>query len=114
MEEDDIIVGIDLGTTNSCVAIWRNNTFEVIPDEKGNRTIPSVVAFTNQNKYIGYEAKNQKEINSKNVFYEIKRLIGRKCSDESVINDLPFLSYDITEYEFSGRSTTRTRGSSHY
>ncbi|AYV78729.1 MAG: Hsp70 protein [Edafosvirus sp.] len=95
--EDEIIIGIDLGTVNSCVGVWRNNNLEIIPDEKGNRTIPSIVSFTNRTKYVGYEAKNQTEINPKNTFYEIKRLIGRKMNDESVINDKQYITYDLEE-----------------
>src|SRR5579872_2457158 len=55
-----IILGIDLGTTNSCISIWRNNTCEIIPDEYGNKTIPSYVSYTNISKYVGHEAKKQK------------------------------------------------------
>jgi heat shock protein 1/8 len=94
---DDIIIGIDLGTSNSCVGIWRNKNFECIPDENGNRTIPSMVAFTNRSKYIGYEAKNQLELNPTNVIYEIKRLMGRKLNDEMVQNDKEFISYILDE-----------------
>ena len=92
----DIIVGIDLGTTNSCVAIWRNNNLEVIPDKYGNRTIPSIVGFTAKNKYISYDAKNQKILNPKNVYFEVKRLIGKYITDKSVINERELLSYDIS------------------
>ena len=94
--KEDIVIGIDLGTTNTCVSIWRNNNLEIIPDEYGNRTIPSFVAFTNKTRYIGNDAKNQKELNPKNVFYEVKRLIGRKYSDNSVSQDKEFLTYNIT------------------
>jgi molecular chaperone DnaK (HSP70) len=89
------IVGIDLGTTNSCVSIWRNKNLEIIPDEFGNRTIPSIVAFTNKTRYIGQDAKNQKELNPENVFYEVKRLIGRKIDDVSVTNDLELFTYKL-------------------
>jgi len=95
--EGETIIGIDLGTVNSCAGIWKNNALEIIPDEKGNRTIPSVVSFTNRTKYVGYEAKNQTEINPKNTFYEIKRLIGRKMNDESVTNDKQYITYDLEE-----------------
>jgi len=94
-EEPEIIVGIDLGTTNSCVSIWRNNNLEIVPDHYGYRTIPSIVAFTNRSKYVGREAKNQTDINPENTYYEVKRLIGRKFSDESVQNDVPFMTYGI-------------------
>jgi molecular chaperone DnaK (HSP70) len=89
------IIGIDFGTCNSCVGVWRANTFEVIPDENGNRTIPSVVAFTNKHTYVGYEAKNQILINPKNTIYEIKRLMGKKISDTTVASDKQFISYEV-------------------
>lgn len=93
--QEDVILGIDLGTTNSCVAIWRKNNLEIIPDMYGNRTIPSVVALTSKSKYIGKEAKKQIELNPENTFYEVKRLIGRKYDDEAVVNYKEFLSYNI-------------------
>ena len=96
-EKEEIIVGIDLGTTNSSIGIWRNNKLEIIPDEYGNRTIPSIVSYTNRTKYVGYEAKNQCELNPANTYYEVKRLIGRKYNDQTVKNDLPFLSYKIKD-----------------
>lgn len=95
-KDSETIVGIDFGTCNSCVGIWRRNAIEIIPDEKGNMTIPSVVAFTNRTIYVGYEAKNQMEINQSNVFYEVKRLLGKKITDESVIDDKQFLNYELS------------------
>jgi len=91
----DIIVGIDLGTTNSCIALWRNNNLEIISDIYGNKTIPSIIAFTKTTKYIGKEAKNQIELNPDNTIYEVKRLIGRTMDDQSVINDMPYITYKI-------------------
>jgi heat shock protein 1/8 len=96
---EDIIVGIDLGTTNSCVAIWRNKNLEIIPDSYGNRTIPSIVAFTQKSKYIGKEAKKQIELNPENTFYEVKRLIGRKYNDETIINDKEYITYTLDKDE---------------
>lgn len=93
--KEEFIVGIDLGTTNSCVAIWRNKNLEIIPDMYGNRTIPSMVAFTKKSKYIGKEAKRQIELNPENTFYEVKRLIGRKYDDDIVIKDLEFITYGV-------------------
>lgn len=93
--KDEIIIGIDLGTTNSCVAIWRKNNLEIITDMYGNRTIPSVVAYSPKSKYVGNDAKKQVELNPENTFYEVKRLIGRKFDDETVKNDQEFLSYTI-------------------
>ncbi len=90
----DYIIGVDLGTTNSCCSIYRNNSIEIIPDEKGNKYIPSYVGFTNINKYVGFDAKNQSVINSDNVYYEVKRLIGLKYSDDMVQKEKEFLSYN--------------------
>lgn len=92
---EDIVVGIDLGTTNSCVSIWRKNNLEIIPDEFGNKTIPSYVAYTNINRYIGSDARNQRDINPDNVYYEVKRLIGRKYEDPEVQKERKLLSYQI-------------------
>ena len=92
---DDYIFGIDLGTTNCCVAIWNKN-LTIIKDEYNNTTIPSVVAYTNTTKYVGYDAKNQLELNPTNVFYEIKRLLGKKFTDNSVQTDSKYFSYKIS------------------
>lgn len=94
-----IILGIDLGTTNSCISIWRNGNCEIIPDEFGNKTIPSFVSYTNISKYVGNDAKNQKDINIENVFYEVKRLIGRSFNEKPVQDCKNLLSYDIVENE---------------
>jgi heat shock 70kDa protein 1/2/6/8 len=93
--EGETILGIDLGTTNSCVAVWKNNNLVIIPDEYGNRTIPSVVSFTKNTVYIGSDAKNQQNINSENTFYETKRLIGREFIDDSVKKDAKYLAYTV-------------------
>lgn len=99
IDEKEYVIGIDLGTTNSCVSIWRNNNLEIIPDEYGNNTVPSFVGYTKVNKYVGLDAKNQKELNPKNVFYEFKRLMGKKIDDISVINDKEFFNFDMVSDE---------------
>jgi heat shock 70kDa protein 1/2/6/8 len=98
---EEHIIGIDLGTTNTCVGIWRDGNMEIIPDEYGNRTIPSIVAYTNINKYVGIDAKNQKELNSENVFSEVKRFIGRKIDDPLVVNEKHLFSYAIENDEYN-------------
>jgi heat shock protein 1/8 len=98
-ELDEYVIGIDLGTTNTCVGIWRNENLEIIPDEYGNRTIPSFVAFTNVNRYIGLDAKKQKDLNPQNVFYEIKRYIGRKIDDPLVVKESGLFSYKLSSDE---------------
>ena len=93
IENIEYIIGIDLGTTNSCCSVYKDNQIEIISDEKGNKYIPSYVGFTNVNKYVGFDAKNQSVINSDNVYYEVKRLIGLKFSNEMVQKEQKFLSY---------------------
>src|SRR5205814_635940 len=105
-----IICGIDLGTSNSCITIWRNNKPEVIPDYRGNLTIPSFVAFGNHARYIGIEAKNQSELNPENTYYEIKRLIGRLFNERNVQLDKGFFTFDIEGGENGEIKLISTKG----
>ncbi|CAL9040270.1 unnamed protein product [Musa banksii] len=81
-------IGIDLGTTSSCVAVWQHGRVEIIADDQGNRTTPSSVAFTGTQRFIGNEAQNQVVMNPTNTVFDVKRLIGRRFSDPSVQNDM--------------------------
>ncbi|EEB15346.1 Heat shock 70 kDa protein cognate, putative [Pediculus humanus corporis] len=92
------VIGIDLGTTNSCVAVMEGKQAKVIENSEGSRTTPSVVAFTKDNeRLVGMPAKRQAVTNSANTFYATKRLIGRKFVDAEVKKDMKTLSYKVVK-----------------
>jgi molecular chaperone DnaK len=94
------IIGIDLGTTNSCVAIMDGSTAKVIENSEGDRTTPSIVAFTKDGEVlVGAPAKRQSVTNPKNTFYAVKRLIGRKFTDAEVQKDLHIVPYGILAHD---------------
>ena len=92
---NNVAIGIDLGTTYSCVGIWRNGNVEIIANDQGERTTPSYVAFTDQERLIGQSAKSQAALNPKNTVYDAKRLIGRKFTDDTVKNDMKHFSFNV-------------------
>lgn len=98
-ENESHVVGIDLGTSYSCVSVWKDGNFIIIPDDNGNHTIPSIVSYTPIHCYVGNEAKKQKELNPKNTFFEVKRLIGRKYNDKIVSRERQLFPYDILKDE---------------
>jgi heat shock 70kDa protein 1/2/6/8 len=97
-------IGIDLGTTYSCVGVWQNDRVEILPNDQGNRTTPSYVAFTDSERMIGDAAKNQTAMNPENTVFDAKRLIGLKFSDPKVQNDIKDWSYKVV----SGKSDKAT------
>ena len=108
-------IGIDLGTTYSCVAVYKNNSVEIIPNELSQRTTPSVVSFTEHERLIGFQAKSQITKNYKNTIYDAKRLIGRNFNDENVQKDIKLYPFKvekdnknkpIIEVEFQNKKQT--------
>jgi heat shock protein 5 len=113
LSADEIIgpvVGIDLGTTYSCVGIYKNGRVEIIPNEFGNRITPSFVGFTDEERLVGEAAKNQAAINPERSIYVVKRLIGRNFADKEVQRDRKHVSYNIVDKNGKPYIKTKIQG----
>lgn len=92
---DGETIGIDLGTTYSCVGVWQNDKVEIIANDQGNRTTPSWVAFNSQEKLVGESAKNQYNSNPTNTIFDIKRLMGSKFNDKHIQEQISRIPYNV-------------------
>src|SRR5690242_21846289 len=105
------VIGIDLGTTNSCVAVMEGKSAKVIENAEGMRTTPSMVAFTESaERLVGQAAKRQGVTNPENTLYGIKRLIGRRFEDPMVKKEMDLVPFKIMRGDKIGRASCRERG----
>ncbi|KAI9842888.1 MAG: ATPase with role in protein import into the ER [Thelocarpon superellum] len=110
------VIGIDLGTTYSCVGVMQNGKVEILVNDQGNRITPSYVAFTDEERLVGDAAKNQAAANPKRTIFDVKRLIGRKFADKDVQSDMKHFPFNVVkkegkpsvEVDVSGSSRTFT------
>jgi heat shock protein 1/8 len=96
--KNKVAIGIDLGTTYSCVAVWKNGNVEIIANDLGDRTTPSYVSFTETERLIGTAAKNIASSNPENTVYDTKRMIGRDYNDEKIQEDIKHYSFNLINH----------------
>jgi heat shock protein 1/8 len=96
-QPEDTVIGIDLGTTYSCVAVWKDDQVNIIANSEGERTTPSYVAFAGEERLIGASAKQQAVSNPTNTVYDAKRMIGRSFKDQALIDDVKRFPFKVSE-----------------
>jgi L1 cell adhesion molecule like protein len=96
-DKKSIAIGIDLGTTYSCVAVYQNGNVEIIANDQGNRTTPSYVSFNGEERLVGESAKSMVSSNPTNTVFDAKRLIGRKFNDSQVQSDMKHFTYNVID-----------------
>ena len=105
------IIGIDLGTTNSCVSILENGSVKVIENAEGTRTTPSIIAYSNDGEtLVGQSAKRQAVTNPQNTRYAVKRLIGRRFEEDVVQKDIKMVPYKIAKADNGDAGGKRAHG----
>jgi len=109
---DGPVIGIDLGTTYSCVGIYKNGRVEIIPNDQGNRITPSYVAFTDDERLIGEAAKNEATIHPSQTIFDVKRLIGRRFKDSTVQKDIKLLPFAIVDQGGKPMISVKVKGES--
>lgn len=108
--KNNVAIGIDLGTTYSCVAVWKDGNVEIISNDQGLRTTPSYVAFTDEDRLIGNGAKNQAGQNPENTIFDAKRLLGRKFSDPIVQRDIAMFPFRVIDKDDKAVIVAKVKG----
>lgn len=110
MPKKGITIGIDLGTTYSCVGVFQHGKVDIIANDQGNRITPSYVAFSDTERLIGDAAKNQAAMNPENTIFDAKRLIGRNFSDETVQSDMKHWPFEVVDMQGKPRLQAEYKG----
>jgi L1 cell adhesion molecule like protein len=108
-----VAIGIDLGTTYSCVGVWQNDRVEIIANDQGNRTTPSYVAYTQEERLVGDAAKSQAATNPTNTVFDAKRLIGRKFNDSVVQSEKKLWPFAVVDVDGKPKIKVEWKGESH-